>query len=150
MAGSRFALAACAVALAVLVAGAVRSEESAATDLVPIEVTVLQLSDQPGEADPRVERFERLLRGQIPYQSLAVIDTHRRELPLNELWTLRLPNERSLQLRPLDLDRGQGALLSLDVEESVQGDFRVRRGQPLVVGGPRYGDGKLVVVVDTE
>jgi hypothetical protein len=136
--------------VAVLAAGAVRAEEAATTDLVPLEVTVLQLSDQPGEADPRVERFDRLLRGAIPYQSLTMIDSHRREVPLNGLWTIALPNARSLQLRPLDVDREQGTLLSLDVEESVQGDFRVRRGQPLIVGGPRHGDGKLVVVVDAE
>jgi hypothetical protein len=132
---------------ALAAAGAARAEEA---DLVPLEVTVLQLSDQPGEADPRVERFDRLLRGQVPYQSLAVIDSHRREVPVNELWALELPNARSLQLRPLDVDREQGTLLSLDVEESVQGDFRVRPGQPLIVGGPRFGDGKLVVVVDTD
>ncbi len=144
---SAFATAACAVALA---SGGAGADEAASADLVSIEVTVLQLSDQPAEADPRVERFERLLRGQVPYQSLAVIDSHRREVPVNDVWTLQLPNERSLQLRPLDVDREQGTLLSLDVEESVQGDFRVRPGQPLVVGGPRHGDGKLVVVVDME
>jgi hypothetical protein len=69
---------------------------------------------------------------------------------VNEVWTLDLPTQRTLQLRPLDVDRESGTLLSLDVEESMQGDFRVRRGQPLVVGGPRLGDGRLVVVVDTE
>jgi hypothetical protein len=83
-------------------------------------------------------------------QSLAILDIHRREVPVNEVWTVELPTHRSLQVRPLEVDRNQGTLLSLDVEESVQGDFRVRRGQPLVVGGPRHGDGRLVVVVDTE
>jgi hypothetical protein len=140
-------LAAGLVALAALPSGAA---EPGARDEVPIEVTVLQTSDQPGESDPRCERFERILRGQIAYGSLAVVDVHKRSVPVNEVWTLDLPTQRTLQIRPLDVDREAGTLLSLDVEESVQGDFRVRSGQPLVVGGPRLGEGRLVVVVDTE
>jgi len=144
-----------ALALALALAAALfarpaRADEASAAEQVKLEVTVLQVSDQPGESDPRSERFDRLLRGQIPYQSLAVIDSHEREVPVNEVWTVALPTSRSLQIRPLEADDGKGSLLSLDVEESVQGDFRVRRGQPLVVGGPRFGDGRLVVVVDME
>jgi hypothetical protein len=141
-------LAACLAALAG--AGPSRAAEPDGPDEVPIEVTVLQASDQPGETDPRCERFEKILRGQIAYGSLAIVDVHKRSVPVNEVWTLDLPTQRTLQLRPLDVDEESGTLLSLDVEESVQGDFRVRRGQPLVVGGPRLGDGRLVVVVDTE
>jgi hypothetical protein len=132
-----------------LPAGA-RADEAASGEGVRIEVTVLLASDQPGESDPRCERFDRLLRGQVAYESLSILDTHEREVPLNEVWTVELPTQKSLQLRALADDREQGTLLSLDVEESVQGDFRVRRGQPLVVGGPRYGEGRLVVVLDTE
>jgi hypothetical protein len=139
-----------ALGLGVLAAGGAGADEASGGDVVPIELTVLEVSDQPGEADPRCERFDKLLRGQIAYESLAVLDTHRRDVPVNEVWTIELPTQRSLQLRPLEIDSEQGTLLSLDVEESVQGDFRVHRGQPLVVGGPRHGEGRLVVVVDTE
>ena len=136
--------------LAALAAAPARAADPSGPDEVPIEVTVLQTSDQPGESDPRCERFEKILRGQIAYGSLTVLEVHKRSVPVNEVWTLDLPTQRTLQLRPLDVDRESGTLLSLDVEESMQGDFRVRRGQPLVVGGPRLGEGRLVVVVDTE
>ena len=79
-----------------------------------------------------------------------MLDTHRREVPLNEVWTVELPDGAQPPAPPAGGGPDQGTLLSLDVEESVQGDFRVQRGQPLVVGGPRYEDGRLVVVVDTE
>ena len=138
---------ACLAALAVAPA---RAADPSGPDEVPIEVTVLQTSDQPGESDPRCERFEKILRGQIAYGSLAILEVHKRSVPVNEVWTLDLPTQRTLQVRPLDVDRESGTLLSLDVEESMQGDFRVRRGQPLVIGGPRLGEGRLVVVVDTE
>ena len=139
-----------AACLAALAAFPARAADPSGPDEVPIEVTVLQTSDQPGESDPRCERFEKILRGQVAYGSLAIVDVHKRSVPVNEVWTVDLPTQRTLQLRPLDVDRESGTLLSLDVEESVQGDFRVRRGQPLVVGGPKLGDGRLVVVVDTE
>jgi hypothetical protein len=139
------------VAVLGLVAGPVRAQESPPAPIA-IEITVLEVSDRPpsGPKDPGCDRFDRLLRGQIAYQSLSVVDRYQRDVPLNDVWTVELPTQRSLHVRPVDRDRGKGTLLSLDVEDAVQGDFRVRRGQPLVVGGPRYGDGKLVVVVDTE
>jgi hypothetical protein len=146
--GWRLALGLCAGL--VLGAGAAGADESAQADGVRIGVTVLLASDQPGESDPRCERFEKLLRGQVAYESLSVVDNHEREVPLDEVWTVELPTRKHLQIRALAADREQGTLLSLDVEESVQGDFRVRPGQPLVVGGPRYGEGRLVVVVDTD
>jgi hypothetical protein len=143
-------------AAAALLAGAFAGAPARADDAqtakpaeVPIEVTVLRVSDEPGDVDPRAEAVDRLLRGQIPYRSLSVVDTYRRDLPVDEVWIVELPTEQELQLRPLDVSRN-GTLISLDVEDGLQGDFRVRPGQPLIVGGPRYGDGKLVFVVGTE
>lgn len=115
---------------------------------VPLDITVLRVSDEPGAPDARAERLDRLLRGQIAYRSLEVVDTRRREVPLDEVWTFELPSRQSVQLRPLEVDK-TGTLLSLDVEGGLQGDFRVRPGQPLIVGGPRHGDGRLVLVVES-
>jgi hypothetical protein len=109
---------------------------------------VLRVSDEPGEVDARVERLDRLLRGQIAYQSLAIVEVLHRDLPLSEVWTFELPTRQSVQLRPLEVDKS-GTLLSLDVQDGLQGDFRVRPGQPLIVGGARYGDDKLVLVVES-
>ena len=136
------------VIVLIVFGAAARAEGDEDTDVVALDITVLRVSDEPGEMDPRVERVDRLLRGQIAYQSLAIVDEHRRELPLNEVWTLALPTGRSLQLRPLEMDKS-GLLLSLDVEDGLQGDFRVRPGQPLIVGGPRLGEDKLVLVVES-
>ena len=139
----------CALLLAVLVAAAPgRAQGDEASDAVTLDVTLLRVSDEPGEVDPRVERVDRLLRGQIAYQSLAIVDLHQRELPLTEVWTLELPTGQSVRLRPLETNE-TGTLLSLDVEDGLQGDFRVRPGQPLIVGGLRLGEDKLVLVVES-
>jgi hypothetical protein len=136
------------LAAALVAAAPASAEGDEGTDLVPLDITVLRVSDEPGEVDPRVERVDRLLRGQVAYQSLAILDVLHREVPVNEVWTFELPTGRSVELRPLEVDK-TGTLLSLDVEDGLQGDFRVRPGQPLVVGGVRVGEDKLVLVVES-
>jgi len=136
------------LAAALVAAAPASAEGDEATDLVRLDITVLRVSDEPGEVDPRVERVDRLLRGQVAYQSLAILDVLHREVPVNEVWTFELPTGRSVELRPLEVDK-TGTLLSLDVEDGLQGDFRVRPGQPLVVGGVRVGEDKLVLVVES-
>jgi hypothetical protein len=136
------------LAAALVAAAPASAEGDEGTDLVRLDITVLRVSDEPGEVDPRVERVDRLLRGQVAYQSLAILDVLHREVPVNEVWTFELPTGRSVELRPLEVDK-TGTLLSLDVEDGLQGDFRVRPGQPLVVGGVRVGEDKLVLVVES-
>jgi hypothetical protein len=136
------------LAAALVAAAPVRAESEEGRDVVPLDVTVLRVSDEPGDVDARALRLDRLLRGQIAYQSLAVVDVQRRAVPLDEVWTFELPTRQSVQLRPLEVTKS-GTLLSLDVEDGLQGDFRVRPGQPLIVGGVRYGDDRLVLVVES-
>ena len=126
-----------------LSAGAV----AAAAQQVPVEVTVVRISQEPGPADPRAKRLDRILRGQLAYESLEVVGTRKQKVALDDVWKVKLPGTGPLRVRPLDVG-GQGALLSLDWEGELQGDFRVRRGTPLILGGPRSGRGKLVVVLD--
>jgi len=133
---------------ALVAAGAARAEGDEGTDLVPLDVTILRVSDEPGEVDPRVERVDRLLRGQIAYQSLSIVDTHHRDVPMNEVWKFELPTGQSVELRPLEADKS-GTLLSLDLQDGLQGDFKVRPGQPLIVGGRPYGDARLVLMVES-
>jgi len=143
-----------AAALALLVVGlsaagprAARADDAAeAPAEVPLEIMVLRVSDEPGEPDPRAERVDRLLRGQIAYRSLEVVESQERELPLDDVWTFELPTGQSVLVRPIEADES-GTLLALDVEGGLQGDFRVRPGQPLILGGLRQGEDKLVLVV---
>jgi hypothetical protein len=115
---------------------------------VPVEVTVVRISHEPGPADPRAKRLDAILKGQIAYESLEVVGTQSRSVALDDVWKVKLPGKGALRVRPIDVG-DKGALLSLDWEGEIQGDFRVRPGTPLILGGPRSRDGKLVVVIDT-
>ena len=70
------------------------------------------------------------------------------DVALDDVWKVKLPGTGPLRVRPVDIGPN-GALLSLDWEGELQGDFRVRKGTPLILGRPRSGKGKLVVVIDT-
>jgi len=113
-----------------------------------MEVTVVRISPEPGPADPRAKRLDRILKGQLAYQSLGVLAVKKRSVALDDVWKVNLPGTGPLRVRPVDIGPN-GALLSLDWEGELQGDFRVRKGTPLILGGPRSGQGKLVVVIDT-
>ncbi|MDH3685923.1 MAG: hypothetical protein OEP95_06825 [Myxococcales bacterium] len=115
---------------------------------IPMEVTVVRISPEPGPADPRAKRLDRILKGQLAYQSLGVLAVKKRSVALDDVWKVNLPGTGPLRVRPVDIGPN-GALLSLDWEGELQGDFRVRKGTPLILGGPRSGQGKLVVVIDT-
>lgn len=121
-----------------------------AQEHVDVEVTLVRVSDAPGGVakGARAKRYDALLRGQVAYQSLEVVRTEGRKLAPGKLWELALPTGAVLSLRALDVSE-EGTLLSVDLEGSVQGDFKVRRGHPLILGGPPFRDGKLVIGVET-
>ena len=136
------------MALGALLLGLLLFAVPAAAQQLPMKVTVVRISPEPGPADPQARRLDRILKGQLAYESLEVLGTQKRSVALDDVWKVKLPGTGPLRVRPIDLG-ANGALLSLDWEGELQGDFRVRRGTPLILGGPRSGNGKLVVVIDT-
>ncbi len=114
---------------------------------VPFVVTVLHASPETGGVEDGAEAYDRLLRESIRYESLRVLESHQIEVQLNEIGTVEMPVGRAFRFRPIG--RGdRGVLVAIDWE--TRGDFRLRRGQPLVLGGLDYQGGKLVVILEAE
>jgi hypothetical protein len=131
-------------ALALLVAAPALAEEKPP---VPFRVTVLHASPESGGVARGAERFDRLLRDSVRYESLRVLESRREEVRLNEIGRVEMPAGRAFRFRPIG--RGdRGVLVAIDWE--TRGDFRLRRGRPLVIGGLDYQGGKLVVVLEAE
>jgi len=116
---------------------------------VSVEVTVAQISDRPGEIDPRGRRLHEKLEKQFRYQSLRVLETRTLDLALDQVGTLQLPNDRTFQVRPMDVGN-QGVLLAVSVEGLTETDLRVRRKHLVVFGAERYEDGKLVISLEPD
>jgi hypothetical protein len=134
-----------ALGLALGTAAAAGAQEPGA---IGFEVTVVYVSPQPGPADerPRAQELDRLLRPRMRYESLRVLETERREVALNEIGNVKLPTGQRFRFRPLD-SGAQGVLVAVDMDETAQGDFRIPKGKPLVLGGQPYQDGQLFVVL---
>ncbi len=135
-------------AWALVVVGAVGTAQAQSTALDPapirFDVTVSQISEEPGPVDPRAAELDERLRREFRYESLRVLDEQRMELGIDDVGRVDLPNGKRLQLKPLLLD-AKGVLLSVDLQGTMRGDLRVKNGHVVVIGAQRFGDGKLVI-----
>jgi hypothetical protein len=153
------------LALALLALGLAAAFSASAQPLVPpsqegtllrpkpprldFEVTVLHASPEPGGVDPRAERFDRLLRNTVRYESLRVVKSKQRRVELNEIEKIALPTGQSFRFRPIDAG-DRGVLVAIDWKKTARGDFRLPRGKPLILGGQPYENGQLVVILEAE
>ena len=114
---------------------------------IEVQLMVSRISDAPGGIDPRAGRLHQKLKGQFRYESLQVLQTRSLELGIDQVGTEVLPNGKKVRIRPLQVD-DQGALLAIDVEGAVRGDYKVRNGHLLVFGAGQDKDGKLVISLE--
>lgn len=114
---------------------------------VAIQISVSQISNQPGEIDPRGAKLHEKLRGQIKYKSLRVIESERVLLRRNEVRSLELPDGHVFHLRPLDFG-DDGVLMAVEVEDVLKMDLRARNGHLVVIRAGSHEDGSLVIGVE--
>ena len=139
--------------IAALLAALLPALPAVAEDPRPIafDVTVVHTSSAKGgvQKDARARRVDRILGPKVKYDSLRVLDFRRREVPMNQIGTVKLPNKKRFRFRPMDLS-DEGVLVAVDVDRSAQGDFRIPRKKPVFFGGQRYEDGELWVVLEPD
>jgi hypothetical protein len=112
-----------------------------------VKVTVAEISDSPGQIDPRAQRLDQSLRGRFKYQSLRVLAERRLKLALDEVGSVELPSGRMFRVRPLNLGE-RGLLMAVGWEGEVMMDMRAPSNHLLVIGGPAHRDGQLVVSIE--
>jgi len=121
----------------------------AAKPRLDFAVTVLHASPSPGGIDEGAERFDRLLRSSLRYESLRVVKSKQRHVKLNEIERVSLPTGEDFRFRPIDAG-DRGVLVAVDWRKTARGDFRLPRGKPLILGGQPYENGQLVVILEAE
>jgi len=115
---------------------------------VELLLTVAEVSEtgQGIASDPAAAEAHAILGEQLRYDSLKILEQKRKRLESGGIWEHGLPNGTTLRIQVADIAE-TGALLSVDLEGSAQGDFRVQRKKPLVIGGPTHGEGRLVLLI---
>ena len=104
----------------------------------------------PLEHDERLEAFIPKLRQLFRYREYYSLERYRIEVPVGTMQSWSVPGERWLHLLPEsvagDTVRMRVKLVRGPVTELVT-EIRAARGSPAVIGGPRYGDGVLIIIV---
>ncbi len=116
---------------------------------VNIHVTVAEISDSKGNIDKRAKRLDDKLRKKFKYNSLSVIEERRLALKMDEVGSVKLPTGRMFRVRPLNLG-DRGLLMAVGWEGEIMMDMRAPNHHLLVIGGPAYGDGQLVISIEPE
>jgi RNA polymerase sigma-70 factor (ECF subfamily) len=104
----------------------------------------------PAERDERLEAFMPKLRQLFRYREYYSLERYRAEVPVGTPQSWSVPGDRWLHLFPEsvagDTVRMRVKLARGPVVELVT-DIRAARGSPAVIGGPRHGDGVIIIIV---
>lgn len=155
--------AALAVALVVLLALAAPATAGAQA-MVRFGASVLLASDGPppvprgpavAPAPPPDERLELLvprLRRLFRYREYTPLDQFRAEVPVGATQRWPVPGERQLEVTPEGVS-GSAVRLRVRLSRGSLGEvgthIQAAPGAPTVIGGPRYGEGVLIIILWT-
>ncbi len=137
---------------AVLAAAPVSAEQT-----VRFGARVLLAADAPPPAhvqviavDKRLEDFIPKLRQLFRYSEYTSLERFRAEVPVGTTQKWPVPGDRQLELTPEHVsERTVKLRLKLirgNVSELVT-DIQARHGSPAVLGGPKYANGVLIIIV---
>jgi RNA polymerase sigma-70 factor, ECF subfamily len=104
----------------------------------------------PADGDERLVAFMPKLRQLFRYKEYASLERYRAEVPVGTLQSWHLPSDRNLEVLPEsvsgDTVRMRVRLMRGNLTELAT-NIQAARGSPAVIGGPRYGDGVLIIIV---
>ena len=128
------------------------------TQIVRFGARVLLASDTPsslgaqppGPPDERLDRLMPKLRQLLGFREYTSIERYRAEVPVGTTRRWSVPGDRELEVEPQtvvgETVRMRVRLVRVNVNEIVT-NIQAARGNPAIIGGPRYGDGVLVIVI---
>ena len=104
----------------------------------------------PADGDERLVAFMPKLRQLFRYKEYASLERYRAEVPVGTLQSWHLPSDRNLEVLPEsvsgDTVRMRVRLIRGNLTELAT-NIQAARGSPAVIGGPRYGEGVLIIIV---
>jgi RNA polymerase sigma-70 factor, ECF subfamily len=118
-----------------------------ATDKPPASSTLRMAPPTP---DERLQAFLPRLRQLTGYPEYTSLERYRAEVPIGSVQQWPVPGDRLLEVVP---ERVHGDTVYMRVRlqrvavNEVTTNIEVARGNPAVIGGPRYADGVLVIIV---
>ena len=144
--------------LALIAFGAMPAAD--AQQIVRFGARVLLATDQPPASpvlrmappgpDERLQAFLPRLRQLTGYREYTSLERYRAEVAIGSVQQWSVPGDRMLEVVP---NRVEGDTVHMRVRlqrgavNEVTTNIQAARGNPAVIGGPRYADGVLVIIV---
>jgi RNA polymerase sigma-70 factor (ECF subfamily) len=102
--------------------------------------------------DERLEAFLPKLRQVFRYKEYTSLERYRAEVPVGTTQRWPVPGERRLEVTPQSVRGGTVSFtvrLTRGTVAEVSTNIQAQSGNPAVIGGPRHGDGTLIIILWT-
>jgi hypothetical protein len=126
---------------------------AASAEAVTVDIGVVIASHEGTTIDPALSALKPKLQSMFPYSSYRMVDRMRKTLAVGETGEFSLPGNRSIQVTPAP---PSGNRLRLDVQvlegsrSLVTTTLGMSRGGMVIVGGPPYRNGVLILLISAE
>lgn len=137
------------LAILALAAGPAASSEPP----VSIDLGVAVASNDGTRIDPQLADLRAKLKAMFDYTSYRMVDRRKRTLAVGETGEFALPGGRSMRVTPAP-SSGSKVRLAVQVMEGQRNllttTLGLSRGGMVLVGGPAYQNGVLILIISAE
>ena len=138
------------LALLLIIAHAVAAAPDAP---VAVDVGVVVASNEGNTMDPALTPIRNQLHSMFTYSSYQLVDRLKRTLSVGETGDFALPGKRSMRVTPVPA-KGNKVRLAVQMMEAERNllttTLGLTRGGMVLVGGPPYQKGVLILIISAE
>ena len=126
---------------------------SEAADTVSVDVGAVYASNEGTSIDPALGTIRVKLHSMFNYTSYRMLDRKRRSLSVGETGEFELPDRRTMRATLLPARRDK-VRLSIQISDGqrklLTTTLGLSRGGMVLVGGPSYQSGVLILIISAE
>lgn len=112
---------------------------------IVVQVMVVRAGPQKGNDDPECRKMRKVL-GPMDLGALHMMHKRKCQLGFGENCSVSLPDGGEIRLKPLSIHK-QRLNMELRMPGRMNSHLRMRAGKPLIVNGPRFQGGQLLMWV---
>jgi hypothetical protein len=120
---------------------------------VAVDVGVVVASQEGPTMDPALASIRNQLQSMFNYSSYRMVDRLKRTLSVGETGEFGLPGDRSMRVTPVPA-KGNKVRLAVRITEGGRNmlttTLGLSRGGMVIVGGPPYQKGVLILIISAE
>jgi len=120
---------------------------------VTVDLGVVLASQEGTTMDPALSSIQGKLRSMFNYTAYRMLDRQRKTLSVGETGEFPLPGNRSMRVTPSP-SRGKKVRLAVEIREGgknlISTTLGLSRGGMVLVGGPTYREGVLILILSAE